>query len=190
MSSQKKVYIVHGYKAAVQDHWFPWLAEQVQAAGHEVKIVALTDATQPEFSVWQQDLQRDLQQLDENTIVVAHSLGCLTSLNFLSSHLMQTKIQAGIFVAGFIDTLPALPELNQFIQQAQLNEYVLQTKIQTRLVFVSNNDPLVPPPLVIRLGHVLKAQIEEVVQAGHFMQDDGFREFPQLWAKLQLLLQR
>lgn len=190
MSSPKKVYIVHGYKASAQDHWFPWLANQVRTAGHEAKIVALTDSEQPEFTVWQQDLQRDFQQLDENTIVVAHSLGCLSSLNFLSSHLMQTKIQAGIFVAGFVDTLPALPELSHFIQQAQLNESVLQTKIQTRLVFVSNNDPLVPPPLVIRLRHLLKAQIEEVVQAGHFMQQDGFSEFPQLWQKLEHLLQR
>lgn len=190
MSSSKKVYIVHGYKASVHDHWFPWLATQIHCAGHEVKIIALTDATSPDFSAWQQDLQRDIATLDENTIIVAHSLGCLASLHFLSAHLMEKKIQATLLVAGFIDPLPALPELNSFIQQATLNEHTLQTKIQTRLVFVSNNDPFVPPPLVIRLGHLLKAQLEEVVDAGHFMQEDGFNQFPLLWEKLEQLLQR
>lgn len=189
MSSQKKVYIVHGYKASPQSHWFAWLAQQIQSAGHEAKIVSFSHSEQPDFETWQQDLKRDLIDLDENTVIVAHSLGCLSCLHFISAHLMEKKIQAVLLVAGFANHLPVLPELNSFIQQARLNEYVLQTKIQTRLVFVSNNDPLVPPPLVIRLGHSLKAQIEEVLAAGHFMQEDGFSEFPQLWKNLAQLLQ-
>lgn len=190
MSSIKKVYIVHGYKASPQSHWFPWLAQQIQRAGNQVKIVALSHSEQPDFATWQQDLRRDLVDLDEHTIIVAHSLGCLSSLHFICENLMEKKLQAVLLVAGFANHLPVLPELNTFIQQAKLNENVLQTKIQTRLVFVSNNDPLVPPPFVIRLGHLLKAQIEEVMAAGHFMQEDGFREFPQLWHNLEQLLQR
>ena len=195
MATIKKVYLVHGYQAAPEKHWFKWLAKQVQDAGHQAKIVAFTQPEQPDFAIWQQDLQRDLTELDENTIIVAHSLGCLSSLHFLSTHLMENKIienkiQALFLVAGFMDLLPALPELNGFIQQAALNEWTLQSKIQTRVVLVSNNDRLVPAPFVIRLGHFLKAQLDEVVDAGHFMQEDGFNEFPLLWEKLEPLLQR
>ena len=78
--------------------------------------------------------------------------------------------------------------MNQFVQQAKLNDALLRFRIQQRYSLFSCNDPFVPAPLSIRFGQLLNAQMIEVKKAGHFIQSDGLSEFPQLWEKLEKLL--
>ena len=184
----KKIFIVHGYKASPQDHWFPWLKQQIEAVGHSCEIFHLEHSEQPQYDVWKHNLVQQIQTLNDDTIIVAHSLGCLTSLDFLSNALRGRKLHALFLVAGFKQKLPALPELNVFIDQVRFDDAALRLSIDHRFLFFSNNDPFVPAPFAIQLGHLMNAQMEEVRGAGHFMASDGFTEFPQLWAKLSILL--
>lgn len=182
------VFVVHGYRSAPENHWFPWLAQKIQSVGATCEIVHLEDADTPNYAVWKECLHMQISPLDENSIVIAHSLGCLSSLDFLSEALKTKKIKAIFLIAPFKALLPALPELNEFIQQAKIDEFVIHTAIQKRFVFLSNNDPYVAAQLSIRLGQAIHAQLVEVPSAGHFMQDNGFTEFPQLWDKLSPLI--
>lgn len=189
-SEQKKIYIVHGYKASPNDHWFPWLSRKLQLAGHSSKRVMLAESGQPNFESWQKFLSLQIPHLDEDTIIVAHSLGCLAVLHYLNERFKTTgeKIKAGIFVAGFKAPLASTPELNTFIQQAKLDSALLQRHMPLAFSFLSSNDPIVPPPLSVQLGHFLNAQIYEVKQAGHFMQENGYTEFHEIWALIKPLL--
>lgn len=182
------VFIVHGYRTAPQNHWFPWLAQKIQSVGAACEIVHLEDSSAPQYEVWKECLHMQISPLDENSIVVAHSLGCLSSLDFLSEALKGKKLKAIFLIAPFKESLPALPELNGFIQQAKIDEHVIRTAIQKRFIFLSNNDPYVTAPESIRLGFAIHAQMVEIKSAGHFMQDDGFVEFSELWEKLNHLL--
>ena len=183
-----KVFIVHGYQSAPDDHWFPWLAQHIKQTGHECEIVQLQGSDQPDLATWKQNLTTQVQPLNDQTIIVAHSLGCLSTLDFLSEALNGRILKAIFLVAGFHEKLSSLPELNLFIQQARLNDALLRFRIQQRYSLFSCNDPFVPAPLSIRLGQMLNAQMIEIKQAGHFMQSDGFHEFPQLWQKLENIL--
>ena len=185
---QKKVYIVHGDQESPNDHWFPWLSQQVQDSGHLARRLRLPDANTPNFQIWQQALQMQMPKLDPESIIVAHSLGCLASLHFLTQELSQTQIKGLILVAGFKDKLTALPELDGFIRQAKLDMAILQKQIATRFLLFSCNDPYVSPPKAVLLGHFINAQMQEVKHAGHFMRSDGFNEFKQVWDVLKPLL--
>ena len=121
-------------------------------------------------------------------IIVTHSLGGITSLGFLSEVLAGRKLFALFLIAGFKNKLPALPELNTFIEQIKIDDEILRLAIGHRFIFFSNNDPFVPAPFCIQLGHLMNAQMKEVKNAGHFMASDGFSEFPQLWDTLSVLL--
>ncbi|WP_130802308.1 RBBP9/YdeN family alpha/beta hydrolase [Acinetobacter ihumii] len=184
----KHVYIIHGYQAVPEDHWFPWLEQQIQHTGAHAERVFLADSTHPDAQVWQECLSAQCTILNENTIIVAHSLGCLSSLNFLSQALQNSSIAAGIFVSGFTEKLKALPELDAFIASQKVDDKLLRQQIARRYVFLSTNDAFVPPPLTLRFAHGLNAQIFEIKQAGHFMQQDGYAAFPQLWEVLRPLL--
>lgn len=148
----------------------------------------MADSSHPDSEIWQECLSAQCTVLNENTIIVAHSLGCVSSLSFLSKVLKNTSIAAGIFVSGFTEQLKAIPELDHFISQQTLDDKLLRQHIFRRYVFLSSNDPFVPPPLSIRLGQRLNAQLFEIKQAGHFMQEDGYAAFPQLWEVLRSLL--
>lgn len=186
--TMKHVYIIHGFKAVPEDHWFEWLEQHIQQAGATAERVFLADSAHPDPEVWQACLSAQCSVLTENTIIVAHSLGCISSLSFLSKALQNTTIAAGIFVSGFTEKLKAIPELDDFIEAQTLDDKLLRQKILRRYVLLSSNDPLVPPPLTIRLGQRLNAQILEIKQAGHFMQEDGYAAFPQLWDVLRPLV--
>ena len=84
--------------------------------------------------------------------------------------------------------MAVFPELNLFIDQVHFDDAFLRLSISHRILFFSNNDPFVPAPFSIQLGHSLNAQMIEEIGAGHFMASDGFSEFPQLWDKLSVLL--
>ena len=183
-----KVFIIHGYQSSPEQHWFPWLATKIEQMGSQCEIVHLQGSDQPDFATWRQNLEAQVHPLNEQTIIVAHSLGCISVLDYLSEALNGRIIKAIFMIAGFNEKLTALPELNQFVQQAKLNDALLRFRIQQRYSLFSCNDPFVPAPLSIRFGQLLNAQMIEVKKAGHFMQSDGLSEFPQLWEKLEKLL--
>lgn len=184
-----KVYIVHGFRASATAHWYAWLADQVITLGHQCEIVQLTDSEQPQAAVWRQNLEQQIKPLNEQVIVIAHSLGCLSTLDYLSQALKGCSLKALLLVAGFRTRLASLPELNVFVDQSTLDDALIRTRIQQRYVFFSTQDPFVPAPLSIRLGQLINAQMIEVAKAGHFMQEDGYQTFPALWSHLQVLLQ-
>ena len=109
-------------------------------------------------------------------------------LDYLSSVLEHQKIKAFIGVSGFKEKLKSLPELNQFIEQTHLSDDILRLNIQQRYVIFSNNDLYVPAPLTICLGRRINAQMMEIKDAGHFLEEDRYREFQQLWELLQSIL--
>ena len=79
-----KIYIIHGHDASPNDHWYPWLSRKLQQAGHYSRRIVMANARQPDFEAWQKFLALQMPDLDENTIVIAHSLGCLTALHYLN----------------------------------------------------------------------------------------------------------
>lgn len=186
----QKIYIVHGHDASPNDHWFPWLGRKLQEAGHYSRRIVMANAAQPDFDHWQKFLALQMPDLDENTIVIAHGLGCLTTLHYLNQYFEQhgTRIKAGVFVSGFKSSLPTQPELTAFIQRAKMDSGVLQTYMPICISLISSNDPIVPPPVAIQLGNFINAQIYEVKEAGHFTAKDGFSEIPQLWHVLEPIL--
>lgn len=185
----KKVFIVHGYKDSPEQHWYPWLKQQVLAIGHTCEIIHLEHAEQPRYEVWKHNITQQIKSLNEDTIIVAHGLGGIATLDFLSSEILGRKLGALFLVAGFSKNLSVVPELNSFLQQAEVDDALLRMNILNRFVFFSNNDPFVPTPISIQQGYSLNSQMIEVKDAGHFMAAEGYTRLNVLWEKLAVLLQ-
>lgn len=191
ISKQKRnIYIIHGYQASPNDHWFPWLSQQLNQSGHVSKRIILAESAQPNFAYWQKLLASQLSKLDANSIIIAHSLGCIAALHYLTDYFRQHrgKIRAGIFVAGFMSPLRALPELDSFIQQVNLDSSLLAKHIPLSVCLLSSNDTYVAPPQTIQLANFIQAQTVEIKNAGHFMANDGYTEFQRLYDVLKPLL--
>jgi predicted alpha/beta hydrolase family esterase len=177
-TSQRRASIVHGYGATPADHWFGHLAEQLRRAGIPTTIPALPDSGAPDPAAWTAAVRADAGTPDENSIIVAHSLGCLAVLRHLRSLPSPWRLGTLVLVAGFVDPLPALPGLDAFIADG-CDVQGLADRIDHLTVLRSDADPVVPPGHTDRLARLLGTTAEIVPGAGHFLASDGITSLPQ-----------
>jgi len=99
-----RVYIIHGYTASSRANWFPWLKNQLEFNGIETHIPDMPFSDYPQLDLWLKCMREKAAVIDENTIFIGHSLGCITVLRFLSEK--NVKIKGAILVSGFINENP------------------------------------------------------------------------------------
>ena len=186
MMMHRQVYIVHGYGATAQDHWFESVQRQIQDSSTTVTILQLPNPTQPDVEAWQQVLEQNIKIIDRQTYFVAHSLGGITLLNFLAKQ-NPSKVGGIILVSGFTETLPTLPQLDSYILNSQ-NEQIDLKVTQNKHLFISDNDSYVPSELSIKLAKHLDIPFTLIPKAGHFLAEDGYTDFPQLVKYLKKIL--
>ena len=174
----KKVIIVHGYTASPQKNWFPWLKAELGSLGASVYIPEMPESSSPNPDKWQQCLTDLSADIDENTLLIGHSLGCVTVLRFLEQVLAENqKVGGYILVSGFDSEQDTLPELASHTQY-KLNYDALINASDKRISIISSNDEIVSPSSSKRLANSLKTDIFVEDNAGHFLDREGYTEFP------------
>ncbi|MFB7844394.1 RBBP9/YdeN family alpha/beta hydrolase [Microbacterium sp. NPDC056052] len=180
--SIERVVILHGFGASPGDHWFGWVADRLRAEGLDVHVPALPESGSPDRDVWTDAARHAIGEPGPSTAVVAHSLGAITALRALAD--TDGDIGAFVAVAGFVNPLPALPELDAFTRDP-IDLKRLVPRLHRRSVVLSDNDSVVPTEMTIALGRYLQAGVVEVPGAGHFLAAEGVSTLPQV---LPLLL--
>ena len=180
-----RLFVVHGYQAQVDSHWFQWLCQQFPDV--ETHIVALPDPHHPQLSAWLSALQAAIGQVDEQTVIVAHSLGCVTTLRFLSEQTEAAALGGLVLVAGFAEPLVNLPELNGFNREA-LHWSAVKKHSRNSLVMLSEDDTVVAPEATERLANALHAPLLRLNHRGHFMRQNGCDTLPEVaqWLRQHL----
>ncbi|MGO4454731.1 RBBP9/YdeN family alpha/beta hydrolase [Arthrobacter sp. RAF14] len=173
----RRALIFHGYGATPEDHWFGWLAKRLEDDGIPVTVPALPDSLDPDPVVWEDAVRAALGTPDAGTIVVAHSLGCLTVLRALGSLTGPWRLGSLVLVAGFLDPLPALPGLDGFIADGTPVDGLAE-HLDRLVVLRSDRDEFVPTAHTDRLAAMLGTKAQIVEGAGHFLADDGVTEAP------------
>jgi predicted alpha/beta hydrolase family esterase len=170
--------IIHGYAATPSDHWFGWLAEHLESAGIPTLVPALPVPEAPDPGSWLNATQQ-IGVPDEDTILIAHSLGCLTVLRYLAAQQEPWRLGKLILVSGFLDPLPALPNLDGYIGEG-CDVSSIPGRIGRLTVIRSDDDPYVPTGHTDRLAHQLMATPQVVTGAGHFLATDGVTALPEV----------
>lgn len=173
---KSRLFIVHGYQAHPHSHWFEWLCQQFPAINSHV--VALPNSHMPCLHNWQQALQQAIGEVDEHTYIVAHSLGCVATLHFLSQQAPTAKLGGLLLVAGFAEKLTLLPQLDEFNQHVLPWGFLQNISLQTT-VLLSEDDADVLPAATARLSEHLQAALIRLQGYGHFTQQDGCVVLPE-----------
>lgn len=181
----KRIIVIHGYTASSQSHWFPWLKQALENQGAVVTIPSMPNSSEPDPVEWLQYLESLSLPLDENTIFIGHSLGCITLLKFLDVHQKEIdKIGGYILVSGFAKTLETIPSLKAYTEY-QLDYDALISMTKHRASIISSNDEIVMPDHSIDLANLLHTETIFVENAGHFLERDGYKEFADILAILE-----
>ncbi|MDU8924812.1 alpha/beta hydrolase [Pasteurellaceae bacterium LIM206] len=183
----QQVYIIHGYRASPDSHWFPYLENELKQDGVVCHRLALPTPQTPEPQAWYQYLLDNIR-LNEETVIVGHSLGCVTALNYLARR--QQTVLGGIFVSGVIQPLPHFPELDPFMQTyAETLKLVNSAPHfkRTPYVIASSDDSVVPHQYSDQLAQHLQAVYIRLPRGGHFLDREGHTEFPLVLEKIKSL---
>ncbi|MEU9591704.1 alpha/beta hydrolase [Streptomyces sp. NPDC048193] len=178
-TTRRRATIIHGYGATPEDHWFGWLAGRLRADGVPTTVPALPDPQDPDPAKWTDAVRTELGTPDERSIVVAHSLGCLTVLRHLRSLPGTWRLGALVLVSGFVDRLPALPELDAYIGHG-CDVTGIGDRVDRLTVIRSDADPLVPTGHTDRLAGLLGVRARTVPGSGHFLASDGVTSLPEV----------
>ena len=177
LQKKAQVYIIHGYMASPADHWFLWLKQQLAQDGANVQILSMPNSSKPDAQEWDHYLRQHIAAPDENTYFVAHSLGSIALLRYLAGLNGTDKIGGVVLVAGFLEPLPSLPELDGFTKTVPDLAAVVEMS-PSRAVILSNDDTIVPPVFTENLAKALDVNPVKLDKGGHFLGSDGFNEFP------------
>lgn len=138
----------------------------------------MPESNSPEPKRWQQQLIDANIKLDKDTILIGHSLGCITLLRFLSEQASENvRIGGYILVSGFDRKQDTLPELNSHIYE-QLDYKKLIKVSDKRVSIISSNDWVVDPQASKDLANSLQTEIIIEDNAGHFLDREGYTELP------------
>lgn len=131
----------------------------------------------PVRAAWVEQLEKTVLQAPHPVVIVAHSLGCITSIHM--------RPEAAAKVCGALLVAPADPE-----RRAILTDFapVPAAPLPYRsIVVASSNDPYCPIRLAGAYARAWGSDFVRLQNAGHINVDSGYGEWPLGMALLQSL---
>ncbi|MBU1126198.1 MAG: alpha/beta hydrolase [Patescibacteria group bacterium] len=174
----KRAFIIHGWGGYPEEGWFPWLKSELQKLGFEVIAPLMPKTDEPEIESWVGKANEVVNEIDENTYFIGHSIGCQAILRFLE----QKEGQVG----GIILVAPWL-EVSGIEEDIEIARPWLETPIdgekiadmtENKLAIFSDNDPFVPMSNTSILKERFGFETLVIPNSGHFSGDDGITELP------------
>lgn len=179
----KRVYIIHRWSGSGKNDWRPWLKTELEKLGYQVFVPDMPDRDTPVIEKWVNHLSELVGKPDKETFFVGHSIGCQTILRYLET--IDTPVGGAVFVAGWFN-LHNLED-SEVIETAKPwletpFDFAKIKKVLPKLtVLLSSNDPydaLEQNKFIFESE--LNAKVIVVPNAGHFTEDDGFTELPEV----------
>ncbi len=182
------IYVIHGYTSSSEAEWFPWLKEQFKNSPVKIDIPNMPDSQDPHLESWLKHLSKNILDIDENTIFIGHSLGCVTALRYILEK--NIKIKGAILVSGFINENP-MDEQTEGLQEfvdGPLDIKRIKSLIPSRIVITATDDDIVPTEATQNLAESLDANLIILPSGKHFIARDGYTNFPVLLNEIKKLI--
>lgn len=180
----KRVFIIHGWGGYPSEGWFPWLKSELEKVGFSVTIPEMPNSDEPRISTWIRFLQKIINNPDQDTYLVGHSIGCQAIARFIESLPEGVKIGGAVFVAGFFKRLTNLEEeeISSGVDKEWLDTPINFNNIRNKLIksiaIFSSNDECVPLDNQDDFRDKLGSEIIIDGEKGHFSGSDGTYELP------------
>ena len=154
-----------------------WKRNLGNTLGEEYEIIApeMPDKTNAKYAEWKIWFDKFVPYLEDQIILIGHSLGGLFLAKYLSENTLSKSIRATFLVAACYDDKDADYSLADFAMPENLANFEKQSpKI---FLYHSSDDPIVPFADLGKYRKALpRATIRTFVDRGHFNQET----FPEL----------
>ena len=171
--------IIHGVYSNPEENWFPWLKKQLEGMEFEVIVPQFPTPLDQSLESWMRVFSQYESKINEETVLIGHSLGAAFILNYLEK--TTKKIKAAILVSGFHKLLGiSYDEGNKTFVDKQFNWEKIKSSCQKFFVFASDNDEYISLDVSNELANNLGAEMNVVHEGGHLNTKSGYDDFPLL----------
>lgn len=175
-----KVYLIHGWGGSSKDAFFPWIEEELKKREFEVKSFDMPNTNEPKIEDWVLYLEKNIQEVGEQTYFIGHSIGCQTIMRFLEKLHKHQKIAGCVFVAPWFDLINLQPE-EMAIAHPWINSKINSERVLDHcnnfLTIFSNNDPYVSLDEFKKFESKLNSKTLIKKNLGHF---DEVKQIPEI----------
>ena len=184
----EKAFIFHGTGAGKYDHWFPSIAQKLEEEGVEVCRPEFPTPEGQNIENWLKVLDEQDTEIDENTVLIGHSLGAVFILNILNRRDLDPE--AAFLVSAWTGLLGKedFDDWNSTFQDADFDFKKIRERCGKFYQWHSESDPYVPLEKAAELAEKINSDFKLRADAGHFNTESGYTDFPELWQKLEKFL--
>ena len=157
-----------------QQYWKTWLREGL-GEEYEVVLPEMPNKQNAKYAEWKIWFETTIPFLNEEVLLIGHSLGGIFLAKYLAEHTFPKKIRALFLVAAPFDHADADYSLADFVLPSSLNKVMEQAK--TIFLYHSENDPIVPFADLEKYAEALPTAVRRAFKdLGHF----NTPEFPEI----------
>jgi uncharacterized protein len=178
MRSETAFLILHGWMGnwmGTEPHWQTWLAGRLTDRGAVVHYPVLPDFERPLLADWLTVLDRELDELPKDLIVVCHSLAAILWMHHAGRR-NGRHVTRAVLVAPPSPTL-GVEELAPWFP-APLDPVGIAAAAGETLLVCSDDDPYCPEGAGALFGAPLGIETVTIEGGGHLNPEAGFGEWP------------
>lgn len=183
----KTAIIIHGTGGNPNGNWFQWLKDNLEKLGYVVYVPKFPTPENQSLDNWMEVFERYGEMLDEDSILIGHSLGPSFILSVLEK--LDRSIKAAFLVAGFLGKLDNedFDELNRTFVDKEFDWVKIKKNCKEFFVVSSDDDPYVSLDKGKELATKLGIEVTVINDAGHLNSDSGYDKFELLLEKIRRL---
>ena len=172
-------FIIHGSFSSSYSNWIGWLHDFIESDGKQVYVPSFPIGVgYQNYENWSKLLKYylDLGLINQNTIIIGHSIAPV----FISKFLVQNKVKVKklIFVCGFNNYLGINDEYDTVNKSMYFDNLEDIKKYANEIIcFYSNNDPYVRYKEEKEFADMVSTEKNLIPNAGHINSESGYDTF-------------
>jgi predicted alpha/beta hydrolase family esterase len=186
---KKNAFIFHGTEGYPEENWFPWLKGKLEKLDYKVYVPHFPSPPKipAKIAEWFDVLKKYEEHLNENTILIGHSLGGVFTLRLLEK--LEHPVRAAVFVGTPVGVRPILNyDRDNRFSGFSFDWKSISKKARHFIVFQSDNDPYVCLENGEHLAKKLNVALDFIPNAGHFNKKAGYTKFDAILKKIKSTL--
>ena len=170
--------IIHGSFGSSNGNWFPWLKEKLENMDLTVDVPQMPVGMGVQnFESWSYVL--DKLKVDENTIIIAHSIAPIFVCKYLITK--KIKVKKLIFVCGFNNYLGISEEYDTVNKPMFIDNLMDVKKYCDNIIcYYSDNDPYVKYEVEKAFADTISNEQHIIHNGGHINSESGYTEFEEI----------
>ena len=187
----KTAFIIHGFNGDTSYTFGPSLTSFLEEKGYTVFLPKFPIRSEATYEKWANILDDYKEHFNEETIVVAHSIGNPFFIRYLNNNNLQCNLY--ISVAGFCDLfkVPDRDDLNNAFVDFKVNSnsinYLKET-VPYRFSLYSDNDHVIPFDILESFIKQIESTPVFIKGVGHMGNRDKITRLPQIEKIIESIL--